>query len=65
VAFPLLGAGSGGLSPGVSLKAMIDGIRRFFREDPEAPVTRVVFAVPEPDRFELVNKRLDQLLVLR
>jgi hypothetical protein len=38
------------------------------REEPdeaEARVIRVVFAVPEPDRFELVKKRLDQLLVLR
>jgi O-acetyl-ADP-ribose deacetylase (regulator of RNase III) len=65
VAFPLLGAGSGGLSPGVSLKAMVDGMRRFFHEQPEAPIPRVVFAVPEPDRFELAKARLDQLLVLR
>jgi O-acetyl-ADP-ribose deacetylase (regulator of RNase III) len=65
VAFPLLGAGSGGLSPGVSLKAMVDGLRRFFKEEPQAPIARVVFAVPEPDRFELAKQRLDQLLVLR
>ena len=65
VAFPLLGAGSGGLSPGVSLRAMVDGMRRFFKEEPEAPVTRVVFAVPEQDKYELVKKRLDEFLVLR
>ena len=65
VAFPLLGAGRGGLSPGVSLRAMVDGMRRFFKEEPEAPVTRVVFAVPEQDKYELVKKRLDELLVLR
>jgi hypothetical protein len=44
---------------------MVDGMRRLFHEQPEAPVIRVVFAVPEPDRFELAKKRLDQLLVLR
>ena len=49
----------------VSLKAMVDGMRRAFKEEPEAPIPRVVFAVPEPDRFELVKKRLDQLFVLR
>lgn len=65
VAFPLLGAGSGGLSPGVSLKGMVDGMRRVFHEQPEAPITRVVFAVPEADRYEVAKARLDQLLVLR
>jgi O-acetyl-ADP-ribose deacetylase (regulator of RNase III) len=65
VALPLLGAGSGGLSPGVSLKAMVDGMRRVFRVQPDAPVTRVVFAVPEPDRYEVARTRLNQLLVLR
>ena len=65
MAFPLLGAGSGHLPPAVSLKAMVDGMRRVFHEQPEAPITRVVFAVPEPDRFELAKARLDQLLVLR
>lgn len=29
------------------------------------PVTRVVFAVPEPDKYEIVKKRLNELLVLR
>lgn len=65
VAFPMLAAGSGGLSPGIALKAMVDGLRSFFKEQPEAPVTRVVFAVPESDKFELVKKRLGDLLVLR
>ena len=49
----------------VSLKAMVDGMRRVFREQPDAPVTRVVFAVPEPDRYEVARTRLNQLLVLR
>jgi hypothetical protein len=44
---------------------MVDGLRRFFKEEPEAPVTRVVFAVPEPDKYELARRRLDELLVLR
>ncbi len=65
VALPLLGAGSGGLSPGVSLKAMVDGLRALFKEEPDAPITRVVFAVPEPDKYEVVKSRLEQLLVLR
>jgi hypothetical protein len=26
---------------------MVDGLRRFFKEEPEAPIQRVVFAVPE------------------
>jgi len=65
VALPLLGAGSGGLAPDVSLKAMVDGMQRFFQEQPDARIPRVVFAVPEPERFERVKQRLDQLLVLR
>jgi O-acetyl-ADP-ribose deacetylase (regulator of RNase III) len=65
VAFPLLGAGSGGLSPGVSLRGMVDGMRRVFHEQPDAPITRVVFAVPEADRYDVAKARLDQLLVLR
>ncbi len=65
VAFPLLGSGSGHLAPAASLKAIIDGMRRVFRDEPDAPVTRVVFAVPEPETYELAKRRLDQLLVLR
>jgi O-acetyl-ADP-ribose deacetylase (regulator of RNase III) len=64
VAFPLLGAGSGGLSPGLSLKAMVDGMRRVFREDPSAPVSRVVFAVPDAAMAEGMKKRLETLLTM-
>ena len=63
IAFPLLGAGSGGLSPGLSLKAMVDGMRRVFREDPDAPISRVVFAVPDPALTEGMKKRLETLLI--
>jgi O-acetyl-ADP-ribose deacetylase (regulator of RNase III) len=65
VAFPLLAAGHGGLSTGVSLKAMVDGMKSFFRENPDAPVGHIVLAVPEADKYELAKSRLEQLLVLR
>jgi hypothetical protein len=65
MAFPLIGAGHGGLAPGVALKAMIDGFREFFAEVPHVPIARIVFAVPEEDRHALVAKRLGELLVLR
>ena len=65
VAFPLLGSGSGHLAPAASLKAMVDGLRRVFKDEPDAPVTRVVFAVPEAETYELAKRRLEQLLVLR
>lgn len=63
--FPLLAGGHGGLSVGVSLKAMVDGMKRFFHRNPEAAVGTIVFAVPEPDKYELAKSRLEQLLVLR
>jgi hypothetical protein len=37
---------------------MVDGMRRFFKEEPEAPVTRVVFAVPEPDKFAVARRNV-------
>jgi O-acetyl-ADP-ribose deacetylase (regulator of RNase III) len=64
VAFPLLAAGHGGLAAGVSLKAMVDGLKAFFRESPDAPIGCIVFAVPEPDEFAVARARLGQLLVL-
>lgn len=63
LAFPLLAAGHGGLSAPVSLKAMVDGMKRFFHENPDAPVGTIVLAVP--DKCELARSRLEQLLVLR
>lgn len=65
LAFPLLAGGHGGLSVGVSLKAMVDGMKRFFHENPDAPIGAIVFAVPEADKYELAKSRLEQLLVLR
>lgn len=65
VAFPLLAAGSGGLSASASLRAMVDGMKRFFRETPDASIGAVVFAVPEPDKYTVARSRLEQLLVLR
>ena len=65
LAFPLLAGGHGGLSVGVSLKAMVDGLKRFFHETPDAPVGTIVFAVPESDKYRLAKSRLEQLLVLR
>ena len=65
LAFPLLAGGHGGLSVGVSLMAMVDGMKRFFHQNPEAAVGTIVFAVPEPDKYALAKSRLAQLLVLR
>lgn len=65
LAFPLLAAGHGGLSAAVSLKAMVDGMKRFFRERPDALVARIVLAVPEPEKCAIAKGRLEQLLVLR
>ena len=56
VAFPLLGAGAGGLPVAVVCRSMIAGLRAFFRESPEAGIELVVFAVPEPDRFSLCER---------
>ena len=59
VAFPLLGAGAGGLPVGVVCQAMIAGLRSFFHEQPNAPVSAVVFAVPEPDRHAVCSRLLN------
>lgn len=59
LAFPLLGAGSGGLPVDGVCNAMIAGLRAFFGEQPEAAIAPVVFAVPEPDRFETCSRLVD------
>lgn len=56
VAFPLLGAGAGGLPVAVVCRSMIAGLREFFAESPQAGIELVVFAVPEPDRFGLCDR---------
>ena len=56
VAFPLLGAGAGGLPVAAVCRAMIDGLRSFFGDDPDATIDRVVFAVPEEDRFAICQR---------
>ncbi len=56
VAFPLMGAGAGGLPVVVVCRSMIAGLRDFFAESPTAAVDLVVFAVPEPDRFEVCSR---------
>jgi hypothetical protein len=61
----LLAGGHGGRTAGASLNAMVDGLKRFFRENAEAPVDRIVFAVPEQDKYASVKSRLEQWLVLR
>ncbi len=58
IAFPLLGAGSGGVSPVQSLRAMIEGLRSFFDGSPDAPIRAIYVAVPEQDRFSLCEKAL-------
>jgi O-acetyl-ADP-ribose deacetylase (regulator of RNase III) len=65
LAFPLLAAGHGGLGAGTSLEAMVGGMKAFFRKHPDAPIAAVIFAVPEVDKYELVKRGLEQLLVLR
>ncbi|AKU95292.1 hypothetical protein AKJ09_01956 [Labilithrix luteola] len=65
VAFPLLAAGHGGLTASVSLKAMVDGMKLFFRETPEASIGRIVIAVPEDEKYAVAKSHLAQLLVLR
>lgn len=58
LAFPLLGAGSGGLGPLASLGAMVQGMKAFFHEQPDAKITHIVFAVPEPERAAQCKRRL-------
>ena len=48
-----------------TLKAMVDGMKRPFRERPDALIVRIVVAVPEPEKYAVAKRRLDQLLVLR
>lgn len=62
VAFPLLGAGAGGVPVAVVCRSMIAGLRDFFSESPEAAIDLVVFAVPEPDRFELCSRLVSSAL---
>lgn len=56
ITFPILGAGSGGLPPNAAVQAMVQAVRDFLAEDPVAPIERIVFAVPEPDLFELAER---------
>jgi O-acetyl-ADP-ribose deacetylase (regulator of RNase III) len=56
VTFPLLGAGAGALTPAQSVTAMVEAIRDFFHEEPEAPIEGIVFAVPEPDRLAICTR---------
>lgn len=56
LAFPLLGAGAGGLAVDVVCRAMIAGLRDFFAESPEAAIDFIIFAVPEADRFEVCSR---------
>ena len=63
VAFPLLGAGSGGLAPVESMRAMVRGLRAFFRDEPDAPIAKIVFAIPEADRVVLCQQALEAFLV--
>lgn len=62
VAFPLLGAGAGGLPVAVVCRSMIEGLRSFFPEAPDAAIALVVFAVPEPDRFEVCSRLVSSAL---
>lgn len=59
LAFPLLGAGAGGLPPETVCRVMIAGLRGFFTETPDARIARVVFAVPEPDRFATCKRLVE------
>lgn len=56
LAFPLLGAGAGGIPVVAVCHSMIAGLTDVFVESPEAAIDLVVFAVPEPDRFELCSR---------
>lgn len=58
VAFPLLGAGAGGLPVATVCQAMIAGMRTFFHEQPDAPLNAIVFVVPEPDRHAVCARLL-------
>lgn len=62
VTFPLLGAGSGGTPAEAAFRAMLDGVRAVLRETPGAPVARIVFAVPEADRFQMCERQLQSWL---
>ncbi|CAN5925125.1 hypothetical protein BH11MYX4_BH11MYX4_02890 [soil metagenome] len=53
IAFPLLGAGAGGLHVTVVCRSMIAGLRDLVAESPDAAIDLVVIAVPETDHFEL------------
>lgn len=56
VAFPLLGGGAGGIPVVIVCRSMVAGLGDFFAESPEAAIDLVVFAVPEPDRFEVCSR---------
>lgn len=62
LAFPLLGAGAGGLPVSVVCRSMIAGLRDFFAESPEAAIELVAFAAPEPNRFEVCSRFVSSAL---
>lgn len=61
VAFPLLGAGAGGLGAAASVRAMVGGLKEFFGDEPDAPIARIVFAVPEDDKHALCERLVRSL----
>lgn len=65
IAIPLLGAGSGGLSAAQSARAIIQGMKDYFHEEPEAGIQKIIFAVPEPDHCTACQREIDQMLVVR
>lgn len=56
VTFPLLGAGSGGLSVEAVARTMRGALIDFFSERPTARITRIVIAVPESHHLSLVTR---------
>lgn len=62
VAFPLLGAGSGGVPVGAACRAMAEGVRAFFADEPDVPLALVVLAVPEHDRWLVCRRVFDAVV---
>jgi O-acetyl-ADP-ribose deacetylase (regulator of RNase III) len=65
IAFPLLGAGSGGLTPPASVAAIVQGMRAFFHEQPESPIATILIAIPDPEVDAACAPRLADLLGLK
>lgn len=53
IGFPILGAGSGGLAPRVAFQTMLATMREWLRDHGDTQIERIVFAIPEPDVFNL------------